>query len=194
LGEAVVRRVGEVTAVLPVFEAIPLYQFEDEISDAKSKHAPLYLSKAVRSTLAAIDRADRLEALEGHERLAVLQHLLVELLTYLESKEGFRVSIGERKKVRPKGAHARVSPAQPTTARILHQTRGRIRVGIPRLKTDPAYANRLQSLLEAMKHVTSIRINIDAASVVLNYSADIPDAEFAGKALKTIEAGSLPRM
>jgi hypothetical protein len=163
LGEAVVRYVGEVTAVLPVSESIPLYQFEEEISDEQSKHTPFYQSKAVRCTLAAIDRADKTEALEVYERLAVLQNLLVDLLAYLESREGFSVSIGERRKARLSGANVRVSPGQATTS-ILHQTRERIRLGVPHVKTDKAYANQLQSLLESMEKVTSIRISAEAAS------------------------------
>jgi hypothetical protein len=46
LGEAVVRRVGEVTAVLHVFESIPLYQFEQELSDAQSHCIRARLSAA----------------------------------------------------------------------------------------------------------------------------------------------------
>ncbi len=189
LGEAVVRRIGEVTSVRPVFESIPLFQFEEEISDKLNKHALLYQSKAVRCTLAAIDRADQAEALEGHERLAVLQNLLVDLLSYLESREGFRVSIGELRKARLRGAYAGVSLTQSNIARIIHQTRGRIRLGVPRLKTDATYANRLQSLLESVENVSSIRISIGAASVIITYSTDIPEAEFARRVVKTIEEG-----
>ena len=189
LGEAVVRRVGEVTAVRPVFESIPLFQFEEEINDERNKHAPLYQSKAVRCTLAAIDRADQAEALEGHERLAVLQNVLVDLLAYLESKEGFRVSIGEFRKTRLRGVYAGPSSTQSTITRIIHQTRGRIRLGVPRLKTDEAYADRLQSLLESVENVRSIRISIGAASVIITYGTDIPEVEFARKVVKTIEEG-----
>jgi hypothetical protein len=187
LGEAVVRRVGEVTAVLPVFESIPLFQFEEELGNEQSKHALLYQSKAVCRTLAAIDRADQAEALEGHERLAVLQNLLVDLLAYLEGKEGFRVSLGDLRKARITGAYAWASPTQSNIARIIHQTRGRIRLGVPRLKTDEAYAKRLQSLLESVENVKSIRISIGAASVIITYSADVPEAEFARRVVKTIE-------
>ena len=110
LGEAVVRHVGEVTAVLPVFEAIPLYQFQADINDPQSPYAPLYQSQAVRCTLAAIDRAEKAEALEGYERLAVLQHLLVDLLAYLESREGLSVFLEEHRKARLSGAQSRGAP------------------------------------------------------------------------------------
>jgi len=190
LGHAVVQRVGELSAALPVFESIPLYQFEKELIDEQSKQAPLYQSKAVRSTLAAIDRADKIEDLEGHERLSVLQNLLVDLSAYLESKEGFRISISERKKARLSGENVLPFLMPPGIARIIHQTRGRIRIGIPRLKKDGNYVHHLQSLLTSMENVINIRMNPSAASVVILYSPDIPEIEFATKAMKTIEEAS----
>jgi hypothetical protein len=189
LGGAVVRRAGDLTTLIPTFESITLFQFQEEMSDKSSKHTALYQSRAVRSTLAAIDRADRPEALEGFERLAVLQNLMVDLLTYLEGMEGFRVSIGARRRARLRGSSARVLPEAATFATVLHQTRGRIRMGIPRLRWDEAYANRLQSLLESVDNVRSIRISVSAASVVINFSPEIPGLEFARKLEKTIEEG-----
>ena len=190
LGEAVVRHVGEVTAVLPVFESIPLYQFQADISDPKSPYAALYQSKAIRCTLAAIDRAEQAEALEGYERLAVVQPLLVDLLAYLESREGFSVFIEEHRKARRRGAQSRVSPGQAPMPTILHQSRGRIRLGVPRVKTDTAYAQHLQARLESMEHITSIRINASAASVIIGYSPAMPEAEFARTVVQTV-AGHL---
>ncbi len=193
LGVAVLRRIGEVTAVLPVFESIPLYQFEEDINDKQSKHARLYQSRAVRCTLEAIDRADCAESLEGHERLAVLQNLLVDLLSYLESMEGFTVSVGERRRAGVSGVYAAVSPVpvQPTAraadAKILHQMRGRIRLGVPRVKTDEAFAGHLQSLLWSVENVTGIRINPAASSVIISFSPDVPVAQFAARVLKTVE-------
>ncbi len=186
LGEAVVRRIGEATAVLPVFESVPLFQFEEEISDEKSRHAPLFKSKGVSAMLAAVDRAAKPEALEGHERLAVLQNLLVDLLSYLEGMEGFRVSIGGLKKTRVEGKHMHTVCGRSDIARILHQTPGRIRLGISRLKTDEAYAGRLRSHLESVENVRSIRVNTNAASVIVCYNPDIPGTEFARSILQTV--------
>ena len=186
LGQAVVRRVGEVSAVLPVFESIPLYQFEQEISDETNKHAPLYQSKAVRCTLAAIDGADKAENMEGHERLAILQNLLVDLLAYIESREGFSVSIGERRKASIAESYVGVSTVQTANTRILHQSRGRIRLRVPQLKTDKVYAQHLQALLQSVENVLSIRVNATSSSVTICYSPDIPDAEFARMVMKTI--------
>ncbi len=189
LGGAVVRRAGDLTSLIPTFESITLFQFQEELSDKSSKHTPLYQSKPVRSTLAAIDRAYRPEVLEGFERLAVLQNLLVDLLTYLEGMEGFRVSIGARKRARLGGSSTHALPAVSTVATVLRQTRGRIRMGIPRLRWDEAYANSLQSLLESVDNVRSIRISVSAASVVINFSPEIPEMEFARKLGKTIAEG-----
>jgi hypothetical protein len=76
-----------------------------------------------------------------------------------------------------------------TVAKVLHQTPGRIRLGVPRLKLDDTYANRLQCLLESVEDVRSIRISVSAASVVIGFSPEIPEMEFARKLGKTIEEG-----
>jgi hypothetical protein len=192
LGQAVVRRVPGSAAVLPVLlEAVPLFQFEKEIKDEKSEHAALYQSRAVRLTLAAIDRADKPEALEGHERLAVLQNLLIDSLAYLEKAEGFSVSLQDRRKARLTGVDAQVATGPAGSARILHQTRGRIRLGVPRVKKDKVYASALQSLLESVENVESVRVSAGSASVIVGYSPDIPEAEFASKVMRTVEAGSI---
>ena len=188
LGTAVVRRAGDATALLPTFESITVFEFQEEINDKSSKDSP-YQSRAVRSTLAAIDRADRPEALEGFERLAVLQNLLVDLLTYLEDMEGFRVAVGNRRRARLRGCSAQFLPVVATSATVLHQTPGRIRMGVPRLRWDEAYANHLQSLLESVDSVRSIRISVNAASAIVNFNPEIPEMEFARKLVRTVEEG-----
>jgi len=189
LGEAVVRRTGDMMGPIPVFESITLFQFQEEVSDKSKKRSQLFQSRAVRRTLAAIDRAGQAEALEGVERLAVLQNLLVDLLTYLEDMEGFSVSPGKRKRARLRGAAAEALPALSAVATVVHQTPGRIRMRVPRLKTDDAYAPRLQSLLESVDNASNIRINASAASVVISFDPEIPGMEFARKLAKTIETG-----
>lgn len=113
----------------------------------------------------------------------------MELRDYLESKEGFRISTGERKRAKIKAGMS--DPMPMGSAKIIHQTRGRIRLGIPRLKTDTAYANHLQSLLTSMDKVSDIRLSPSTASVIINYSPDIPDVEFATLAMKTIGVASI---
>ena len=190
LGNTAVRRIGEDSSVHPVFDTIPLYQFEQEINDKKGKYAGLFQGKAVRSTIAAIDSADGAESLEGHERLAVLQNHLVDLLEYLESKEGFRVSVGKSKRAKIKGVHGIVPSPQATVARIIHQTPGRIRMGVPRIKTDQDFANHLQLFLESVQNVKSISMSTAAASVTIYFNQNIPMAEFAQTLVKTIAGES----
>jgi hypothetical protein len=189
LGEAVVRRTGDVIGSVPVFESVTVFRFLENMSDKSSKRIQLLGTMAVRRTLAAIDQADQAEALEGVERLAILQHHLVDLLTYLEDMEGFSVSPGKRKKARLRGTLARALAAPATDAAVVHQIPGRIRMRVPRLKTDDTYADRLQSLLESVDNINSIGINVSAASVVVNFSPEVPENEFAGRLVKTIETG-----
>lgn len=54
---------------------------------------------------------------------------------------------------------------------IAHAIEGRIRVRLPQLASDPEYAGKLQSLIEARKSITSVRINPHAQSIVITYKA-----------------------
>jgi hypothetical protein len=187
LGEAVVRRTGNVIGSISIFESITLFHFLEEFSDEKSKRPLLYRSRSVRRTLTAIDKADHREALEGGDWLSVLQNLLVDLLTYLEDMEGFSVLSAKRRRARLRGTSAEAFPAPD--ASVVHQTPGRIRIRVPRLKTDETYAPRLQSLLESIDTVSSIRINDSAASVVISFHPETPGSDFAKRITKTIETG-----
>jgi hypothetical protein len=189
LGEAVVRRSGDVIGAIPIFESITLFHFMEEMRDEKSKRALLYRSRPVRRTLTAVDQADHPEALEGADRLAVLQNLLVDLLTYLEDREGFSVVSEKRRRARLRGAAAEALPSLATEASVVHQTPGRLRIRVPRLKTDETYAPRLQYLLESMDNISSIRINVSAGTVVINFPPEIPELEFGQRIGKTIETG-----
>jgi hypothetical protein len=185
LGRAVLQRIGE-SFSKPVFIAATRYEFEADMIDEHSPHSGLFRSKSVSCTLAAIDCADCSEALEGRERLAALQNLIVDLLSYLENEEGFRVHFGERGRATMATEPADASSQDFKDVRILHQTRGRIRLRITRLRGDNAYASRLQSVLQTLDHVKSVRVNIDAACVVVEYSA-VQDAEFVQKVVALVE-------
>jgi hypothetical protein len=191
LGMAVVRRVGE-TSSGPTFVTITRFKFEEEMLDERGEWARLFRSEEVRWTLAAIDRAIRGEPLEGRERLAALQNLLVDLVSYLEKQEGFRVSFGERGRATVETKDSDVISWHSKDVTILHQMPGRIRLGIPRLHAEKSYAADLQSQLQRQDHVTSVRVNVDAACVVIEYSDDIPLAEFmqAVVAIVKEESGS----
>lgn len=57
---------------------------------------------------------------------------------------------------------------------VVHVTPGRIRIRIPRLRYDPDYGQRLQTLLEAETIVTEVRIKPAAASLVVKYTPTSP--------------------
>ena len=189
LGGTVVRRTGDTINSIPIFESITLFQYLEEMINKSDKHRQLYQSRAVRRTLAAIDRVDQAEELEGVERLAVLQNLLVDLVNYLESREGFSVSPGKRRKARLRGIVAEALSAQAAEATVVHQVPGRIRIRVPRLKMDDTYPARLQSVLESVDNIRNFWINVTAASVVIEFNPEIPGMEFARTLVKTIETG-----
>jgi len=189
LGDAVVRRTGDMIGSIPVYESITVFQFWEEICSKSGKRSLVFQSRAFRRTLDAIDKAQGAKDLEGAERLAVLQNQLVDLLAYLEGMEGFTVSSEKRKRVRLRGDSARLLAAPPAPAAIIHQIPGRIRLRVPRLRTDEKYAPRLEDLLESVDDVGDIRINATAASVAVSFSPAIPEAVFAERLIKTIETG-----
>jgi hypothetical protein len=188
LGQAVVRRLGEPVSGLPEFQPISLFDFERDFREAQSELAPLYRSRAIRSAIEAIDRAERVEELEGRERLAAVQHLLLRLLRHLERGEGFSLSsAGKPRTVLSKTA-AVSSPVNARAPTILHRTRGRIRLGIPRLRVDAVYAERLKSLLRTWNDVEDVSINTWAASVTIWYRATVPAEEFQARVLEASES------
>lgn len=74
-------------------DTIPYYTFQKELLSP-----PLSDSEAVKQTLEALRKATHAKNLEGRQRLAEAQNYLVDLLTYLEAKEGFTLFPGERLK------------------------------------------------------------------------------------------------
>ncbi|KGF73677.1 hypothetical protein DO97_12645 [Neosynechococcus sphagnicola sy1] len=61
-------------------------------------------------------------------------------------------------------------PVSQTVAyQVLHSSRGRMRLSIPRLKLDPTYPQSLQALLASLAGVAAVRINPAAGSVVINF-------------------------
>ncbi|NWF58917.1 MAG: hypothetical protein HXY43_06310 [Fischerella sp.] len=64
---------------------------------------------------------------------------------------------------------------------VVHAIPGRIRLSVPKLAQDRAYARRLESLLKTDPQVTNVRVNCDAASVMVAYeSSHIPVSHWIG--------------
>lgn len=54
---------------------------------------------------------------------------------------------------------------------VVHTTLGRIRIGIPRLRYDPEYANKLKQLVESLNFCINVRLNPAASCIVIHYEA-----------------------
>jgi len=192
LGQTVRRRVGQATvhagessAALTEFEVVTAVDFERDFRDPQSTKAGLYGSRAVRNAVEGIDRAERIEQLEGRDRLIVVQQLLGPLLTHLERLEGFSVS----SHALLRAPYERIaSGATPNVAppRILHRMRGRIRLGIPELRTHKDLADRLEALIRAWEEVEDVSVNVTAGSVAIRYRTTVPDDEFQAKLVASI--------
>jgi hypothetical protein len=185
LGQTVLRRVGQSTvqagessSALAEFDVLTAVDFERDFRDAQSEKAGFFRSRALRRVVEVIDRAERVEHLEGHERLTAVQQLLGSLLDHLERLEGFSVHSHEARGVSPA-----LSVGPP---RILHRTRGRIRLGIPELRTNTEFADHLKALIRAWEGVEDVSINGTTGSVAIRYRPTAPDDEFQAKVLASI--------
>lgn len=71
---------------------------------------------------------------------------------------------------------------------IVHSVPGRIRLRIPRLRSDLLYAKRLENLLAADMRVKQVRINRAAASLIIRYdSAGVSELELGMYLLQMLE-------
>ncbi len=185
LGQMFVRRLSETNSPYPEFKATPLYQFLEEIIESKNQNAPLYQS--ITKTIETIRRATSVEDLTGRERLIEVQNELVDLLNYIELKEGFSVSSKRRKKTKLVGRNIIVyEDTKETTPQIVHKTRGRIRLKIPQILQNASYADYWQSLIQPITGIESIQVNQKGASVTIEYDDRIPETEFVRTLLETI--------
>jgi hypothetical protein len=105
LGKIVMRRMAGQYGV--EFDTISYYEFKESLASP-----PLSDSEAVQQSLEALRSARSGGTLQGRARLAQAQHHLVDLLGYLEGKEGYRLFPGERKKC--SGQQPRSTPANAT--------------------------------------------------------------------------------
>lgn len=74
-------------------DTISFYEFKELLGSP-----PLSDSKAVQQTLEALRNAEDVRDISGRERLVDAQNDLVDLLSYLEGREGYSLFPGERKK------------------------------------------------------------------------------------------------
>jgi hypothetical protein len=74
-------------------DTISSYEFRERLASP-----PLADSRSVRQSLEALRHAEDVGNLPGRNRLERAQHYLVDLLHYIESREGYSLFVGERKK------------------------------------------------------------------------------------------------
>ncbi|MBV9386588.1 MAG: hypothetical protein JOZ78_09195 [Chroococcidiopsidaceae cyanobacterium CP_BM_ER_R8_30] len=180
LGLAFVRSVRRVDSIHPEFKTVSLYKFAEELSNDINRCSPLYQN--ICKTINAIDCANHINELEGRERLVAVQNYLVDLLNYIESKEGFSVSSQVRQKASLGGSISQSN----TDLEFVHDIDGRVRLRIPQLCQDKSYAEYLLSRLQSLTGVQAIKINSAAASITINYSLAIPKTEFKQKIIEMI--------
>ncbi|MFN2121606.1 MAG: hypothetical protein ACK2T0_14560, partial [Anaerolineales bacterium] len=77
-------------------DTISLYDFKECLS-----HSPLKDSQAVKQTLDALRKASHASEIAGIERLVEAQNHVIDLLEYMEEKEGFTLFHGKREKCTP---------------------------------------------------------------------------------------------
>ena len=85
-------------------DTIPYYTFRKELT-----LPPMADSEAVKQTLTALKKATHPKNLAGRFRLAEAQNHLVDLLEYLEEKEGISLFPGKRSKCKASDANRKLT-------------------------------------------------------------------------------------
>lgn len=88
-------------------DTISSYEFKGRLTSP-----PLSDSQSVRQSLEALRMARHADSLLGWQRLEKAQHHLVDLLHYLENKEGYRLFAGERRKCSRLEEHTALTEAR----------------------------------------------------------------------------------
>lgn len=186
LGWAVVKYTGQNIESYPEYQAITLFELEDELREAEGKNHSLYLSEAIQNIIRAIDRVEGAGELEGRERLSEIQGLLVDALNHFEGREKFCVALAPRQKVTDNAAMTPASAANAGGAQVVHHIRGRIRLRIPGLASGGTAVQHLRSALGTMGGITSLRLNPAANSLIVGYEPGLPMAEVENRLLAAI--------
>ncbi|MBW4593945.1 MAG: hypothetical protein KME46_13760 [Brasilonema angustatum HA4187-MV1] len=82
-------------------------------------------------------------------------------------------------KVEDKSIEPAAQPAEIAYS-VVHAIPGRIRLNVPRIGRDRAYARRLERLLKTEPQVTNVRVSSDAASIAITYKSEIPVSHWVG--------------
>ncbi|MBI4791641.1 MAG: hypothetical protein HY789_02650 [Deltaproteobacteria bacterium] len=74
-------------------DTVPWHEFMERL-----EKTPLAYSQSVQQSIQALREAQGVESLLGRDRLCAVQNHLIDLLSYIEKKEGFSLFSGRRKK------------------------------------------------------------------------------------------------
>lgn len=66
-----------------------------------------------------------------------------------------------------------LTPTITPSFQVVHSTPGRVRLRVPQLAKDADYGHRLEQLILTTDGVTSVRVNISAASVAIAYQSHL---------------------
>ncbi|AFY61289.1 HMA2 domain-containing protein [Synechococcus sp. PCC 6312] len=155
----------QVESQFPSFESISLYDFEEQIKNQRNERSALYLN--IRDALHAIDKAQPTADFTGRRRLVRVQNYLVDLVNYLEEKEGFSVSVSKRRRARHHLTFAQLFGY--IDLQVAHHIPGRLRLKFPVLKNNMVYGVHFESFFFSLEGVKDVRVNLQACSIVIEY-------------------------
>lgn len=157
--------VPTVEAQFPSFESISLYEFEEQIKNERNERSALYLN--IRDALHALDKSNPTEGFTGRRRLVLVQNYLVDLVNYLEQKEGFSVSVSKRRRAKHHLTFLQLFGHQELE--VAHHIPGRLRLIFPILKNNVVYGVQFESFFCSLEGVKDVRVNLQASSIVIEY-------------------------
>ncbi|MFH7024818.1 MAG: HMA2 domain-containing protein [Heteroscytonema crispum UTEX LB 1556] len=81
----------------------------------------------------------------------------------------------------------KTAPPEKIFYSVAHAIPGRIRFRIPRLAVDSDYANKLKLVMQSDSKTTSVRVNPQAASIVINYQRGASDDKMRSHLVNLIQ-------
>jgi Heavy metal associated domain 2 len=192
LGRQFVKRISSTSAEqMTEFYAATLYEFDEKVMQSKQESGPLYQDLSLLINI--ISNTTSSKKLPGRARLSAIQSELVNLITYIESKEKFTLTNEIRKKTKLLGNKIIITEAPIVSAKsdwipaffnftpianqnetiekaqVIHNIPGRVRLKVPWLNYDQNYANELISWIEKLPEIKSVQANRQASSLTIQY-------------------------
>jgi hypothetical protein len=160
-------------SVLPSLRNLTLYEFIEKMTQELQKPSAMAQSHAIQKTLEALEKAERIEELEGYERLIAVEKPLIDVIEYCKADQG--LSPNHQAQPRTHGAMDNVVWLKPAIndPQVVHRCSGRLRLNVPRLRKNWFYAERLQAAIEALPRVGTVKLNLASSSVVITCDPEL---------------------